>query len=288
MTMHDFTWQAVLSPGDDGQLLQAEFPSFVPDVEFSLTNAWWMGQFCWIYYISDPQRRQSLLAKHGWKELAYWNNQVDVCGLIQGHGAHVLVFRGTQGWRPWITNLFYGKRRPKGPLVGRVHGGFQWGLMGLWQDIQLRLNTLSGPLFYTGHSRGGAMAILAAGFHPATAVYGLGAPFVADRTLAKDWQHPCYNIINYRDFVARVLLPNGWRYAWVGDSYWLTPEGLCMNPSRDTWANNMPKKDQGLRWSRQLVSFTTPPGPLSDHAPANYAANLERMIAGQTLAFHRL
>ena len=286
MTAHDFSWQAVSSPGNSQHFFEYDMLDFVPNADFNLSNAWWMAQLCWLAYVRDMALRRALLANHGWSEIASWNNKVDACLLLKGFGAHVIVFRGTQGWRPWKTNLFYGKQRPKGGVAGKVHGGFQAGLMGVWSDVLPVLETISGPIFYTGHSRGGAMAKLACGFRPGTAVYAFGAPFVGNAVFAKEWTHPCYNVVNFRDFVPRVLLPDGWRFERIGDYVWLTPRGLVRNPSKIAWAKEMPKKDQGLRWVGQLLSPCKPPGSLSDHAPANYVANIECALAGKPLLFH--
>ena len=113
----------------------------------------------------------------------------------------MLIFRGTAGrlynWRfnldivpaPWSTG-------------GKVHRGFKYLLNTIWPEICDTLDENKFPLFYTGHSMGGAIANMAASLRPPRAVYTFGAPRIGDvefaRTLASI---PVFNVINARDIV---------------------------------------------------------------------------------------
>src|SRR5207245_1378065 len=77
----------------------------------------------------------------------------------------ILTFRGTANAGGWVSNLFRAvpEARPK-DYFGQIHPGFADAVDVLWSSFKPDLaGDLSGrPLFVTGHSRGGALATLAA------------------------------------------------------------------------------------------------------------------------------
>ena len=109
--------------------------------------------------------------------------------LARRPGLAVLAFRGTEPHklRDWRTDL---RARPRAvPGLGRVHGGFWQALEGIWP--QLRENLRPGePLALTGHSLGGALAMLAAARllrdgHPVRQVITFGAPRAGDSAFVR-------------------------------------------------------------------------------------------------------
>jgi hypothetical protein len=108
------------------------------------------------------------------------------CLIVRSDKVTVLAFSGTVGWRQWLNNL---NLWPKPTVQGRIHSGF--------------LNTIqrSGPILYyliwpdildkkniviTGHSRGGALALVFASFlvtqgYRPHSVWTFGTPSVGDR-----------------------------------------------------------------------------------------------------------
>ena len=54
--------------------------------------------------------------------------------------------------------------------------GFRTALEDVWPELETVLDKVAQPIFYTGHSLGGALAMLAASRRPPLALYTFGAP----------------------------------------------------------------------------------------------------------------
>jgi triacylglycerol lipase len=133
----------------------------------------------------------------------------------------ILVFRGTVSagiqWesaiQQWLTNLDFHQVAVSG---GRVHRGFHRALDAVWQQITLQLQNLEstrGRLWITGHSLGGALAILAGSrLHDegvaVAGVYAFGAPAVGDADFAGRYKPAVHRIENVCDLVCH-LPPTG-------------------------------------------------------------------------------
>lgn len=103
----------------------------------------------------------------------------------------VVAFRGTSSLRDFITdgNCF---RRPFGFGDGSCHMGFVSAYQSVWGDVSRWLSANRAiigkrPIIFTGHSLGGALAILSARrarseFFNVHSVYVFGCPRVGDKT----------------------------------------------------------------------------------------------------------
>ena len=110
--------------------------------------------------------------------------------------------RGSNDLRDWYDNLDCGHVSWS---VGTVHEGFKKVFDPLWAEIAPRLDALDSPLFYAGHSLGGAVATLAASTRPPRATYTYGSPLVGDTTFATSCAGtPMFRIVNDRDEVPTV------------------------------------------------------------------------------------
>ena len=145
----------------------------------------------------------------------------------------VIAFRGSElSIEDWKTNADAFKNswvRCTG--VGRVHGGFENGLTSIWQELYsnlLRLRNNNQSIWITGHSQGGALAVLAASklYHQnralSKAVYGIytfGQPRIGNPVFAKsfdrNWSRKCFRVVNHNDIVTR-LPSTDWNYRHVG------------------------------------------------------------------------
>ncbi|WP_316347470.1 lipase family protein [Desulfuromonas acetoxidans] len=132
-------------------------------------------------------------------------------------GMVILAFRGTQ---PNIKDVL---TDVKADLVnaeacnGRVHRGFQDAFKPLQKRISDALAHHQGiPLYITGHSLGGALALLATRLlcnDSIGACYTYGCPRVADDNFFKGIKTPVYRVVNAADGVAKVPFGYGFSSA---------------------------------------------------------------------------
>lgn len=109
--------------------------------------------------------------------------------LITRHdGATIVAFRGSSEIRDWLVNAQFGFWSDK---YGRVHRGFVFA----WASVAAKVIESVGPhdaVYLTGHSLGGALALIAARdlvknlVYP-TAVVTFGAPRVGDAAWCRDY-----------------------------------------------------------------------------------------------------
>jgi len=261
----DFTWQALTKPG-----LSVLYSDLFDIKEFdvnakgySVINAWWLSEFSRLIYRhgkdenSDYPTREDILNSMGFSEIMNFYKGNNFCSLIiserdSSSPFAVLVFRGTTGVEGWFSNFNLVQSAWTGG--GLVHAGFKYDFLQLWDEIDAALSLLDMPVFYTGHSLGGALAVLAASKRPPKALYSFGSPKVGDAVFADSLRRiELHRVVNNRDIVAAV--PVGrvpFDYSHAGEEHLL----LCGGYS---WANGIPRF-------------------LSDHAPVNYTAGLERLL----------
>lgn len=129
-------------------------------------------------------------------------------------GMAIVVFRGTQQIKDWITNFDSATvdvtscREDSNTVVGKVHRGFNRAYSSVHEQIKTLLEGDEDlPLYITGHSLGGALATLATWHMPGeklAACYTFGAPRVGDTGLLKHYRTPIYRIVNGADPVPLV------------------------------------------------------------------------------------
>lgn len=130
----------------------------------------------------------------------------------------VLVFRGTESFNDACTDA-------KAPLVphpdgGRVHMGFLEAYDKVRKQINEAVAKHKGlPLYITGHSLGGALAMIATkelGAESTGATYTFGAPRAADDDFYIGIKTPIYRVVNAADCVARVPFGMGFNIVLGG------------------------------------------------------------------------
>lgn len=130
-------------------------------------------------------------------------------GVCDTHA--VLAFRGSDPVTlpSWITDAVV-RLVARDEYAGRVHLGFSSVLRRTWDRIEQMLERAADkPLFLTGHSMGGALAVLAACRlakmgRPPVAVYTYGAPRVGDPVFCAGYSIPTYRIVNRLDLVPEI------------------------------------------------------------------------------------
>ena len=149
-----------------------------------------------------------------------------------------MAFRGTDEIADWLDNLnaFCTKE-----LFGEFHRGFWNSLEDVWGGMfdcyQSAYSIKKRPLFFTGHSLGGAMATLAAAkfIHqdwPFTSVYTFGQPRCMTHETARIFNMEAkgrfFRFHNNNDLVTR-LPARVMGYSHVGTYFYITQEGEIHN-----------------------------------------------------------
>ncbi|WP_169568812.1 lipase family protein [Sneathiella limimaris] len=123
------------------------------------------------------------------------------CVVASRQDETVIAFRGTEfslfNWRDVVTSL---KARliPNPAGAGRVHNGYS---KGVWALIPLIKPLMRGQIYLTGHSMGGAMAILAGGWLKVDAVFSFNAPKSSDQKFALAYPVPLFRFESRHDWV---------------------------------------------------------------------------------------
>ncbi len=141
--------------------------------------------------------------------------------MLKSPKNNIIVFRGTQEPDDWIANLNATQTdyQSDNPQAGKVHQGFYslyTNNLAIPIREAIRLFDPNIPCYVTGHSLGGAMAVLAAfdlalnfeQFRKQIRMYSYASPRVGDPSFAKFYSN---------------LVPNSYRIVNQADSTWLLP-----------------------------------------------------------------
>ncbi len=217
---YSYAWEDVFRPGNAVDFFNGvQHHSFeTGNPKFSRVNAWWLSEMSRIVYVKGPYERDgdsqiairnSYLHDVGLEECKFYNSKYVQCSVVRplvrnDNSFAVLVFRGTStGISHWIYNLQC--MLSPWPQGGRVHRGFKVLLLKAWDEIEQMLDSLPENLYFTGHSLGGALAVLASTLKEPEAVYTFGAPRIADPSFIEVAQEiNIYRVANPQDIVARV------------------------------------------------------------------------------------
>ena len=250
------TWTQLLHPELDTNLFARHpLPPFVPDAAaYSPANAYWLAELSRIVY-RNLDSSDAILNRVGLQHVASFNAEQTgtQAFLVRSPSFAVLAFRGTQQeLRDFLTDA----DAVRIPIAaGEVHRGFEEALDSVWDAIAGALPA-DVPLFYTGHSLGAALAILAAGRRAPRAAYVFGAPRVGDAAFAASLANvKLYRVVDGSDVVTTV-----------------PPEELGFRHAGEVHAIGTPLVGGFL--FDPLAAFLDllghPPQWLADHAPINY------------------
>ena len=231
-------------------------------------------------------------------------NRMDVQAFLASRAADkiaVLAFRGTEkSLADFKADLKAGTTEVDG---SRVHAGFYEAFSVVRGEIQLPVDALIADgysVFVTGHSLGGALALMAAKYivpDSPGACYTFGSPRVASSNFGDDIKTPIYRIVNAADVVPRVppaYIPHllvavlevvhipvvsDWLvkglerligYRHLGDMRYLT---ACKADYSDLrLISNPPIVDRAVRFVKRVVGHWG--AAVTDHGIANYCKKL--------------
>lgn len=228
---------------------------------FNIVNAYWLAVASSYVYAKESVLQEVVdEISTKWKgQASFFSNDTDVAYKhhsqamwVEFDQLAILSFRGTQfGAQDLATDLQVVALQAdtEHPEHGKVHAGFREGLNVIWPQVKAKLMTLKGtdkPLYITGHSLGGALAVVATSriflgkdFEEIArrnlrGLYTYGAPRVGDEAFASSIRnqavrYPDFHFVrvrNFMDIVTRIpssrLLTN---YEHIGPLYYLDEQG---------------------------------------------------------------
>ena len=270
--------------------------------KFSAANAFRLSLLANAAYLNQPDAERVAnnlgLPQFEWIDLT--EQFRDLYGFAAGCDDYaVLAFRGTANLKDWMTNLnaaparfswfFEGARE-----VGEVHSGFTLAVRHSWEAIanavdkvmprppaspDLKgLSTSAQPtLWLTGHSLGGALAVLCGAAFSMTntirlvsGVYTFGQPRVGLFNFCNNYNQllrsKTFRFVNREDLVPRVPF-RGWDYADIGSMIHFDSTGAPVLESTQ-WRNFLSRSIEGFK---EFFNISTHFGPdVGDHDYRQY------------------
>ncbi|MCA9175395.1 MAG: lipase family protein [Planctomycetales bacterium] len=184
-----------------------------------------------------PARVESMTQRHwGESDFRFFDIDSTQCSLAANYDEIVVCFRGTEKkLDDWVIDLDCSL--VSGPLGGKVHQGFYDALAMVWGALHETVAKLMAErprqLWLTGHSLGGALAMLAAAKWtdegmPVTGIHTFGQPRVGDNEFARNYdfklRQRSFRHVNHLDIVTRTP-PRAMGYSHAGTLVYFTENG---------------------------------------------------------------
>jgi len=263
--------EAVFEPGRDRRcyLPHLKLPPAAVCVELSR-----------LAYIGNRRVLTSLLKGLGFTQVTnYGARGASRAFLAQSEKVSALVFKGTDSIEEWLQNIKFAQRH--WPPGGKVHRGFIEAFGPLWRELKADLTELKSPVFFTGHSLGGAMASLAATHVAPSGLITFGAPRVGDQAfIALLEKFSVDRFVSCSDLVP-TLPPEalGFHHAgvmhFIGEDRRISTSPTDEHVTRERLSASL-NYQKNIAWKRGNLRLRE----MADHAPINYVA----AVLGRELA----
>ncbi len=285
------TWANMAPPFREHSYFQdrEHFP-FEPDTgAFSLVNAWWLMEGALLAYAEEGFALPRFKAA-GFDDVRFFTGHSTQCYVAANQRFAMVAFRGTEcGFNqgPEAMAQFMADlgvdvdvRWVDVQGGGKIHRGFHDALNEIWHDLAACLNALSErdcPVWLTGHSLGGALAVLtAARYETVQGIYTFGAPRVGNSPFSAQFPDQVHRFVNNNDLVPH--LPP-FPYADLGELHYIDRNG-DLKQGIDFW-HRLKDEIQGhiaclvenVRHLNQDWRATLPDG-IKDHTPLLYALHI--------------
>lgn len=195
-----------------------------------LEQSLFFAEVAMMSYLS-PTECNVAAGKLGFKDGKFFECDGSQAYWFQTDHDSVIVCRGTEAdeWNDIQADV--NALTALAETVGKVHRGFKKEVDDLWPFIETALQENSKPLWFSGHSLGGAMATICAGRcllshikSEPKGLYTFGSPRVGDKRYVNYTNVPHYRWVNNNDIVARVP-PFWFGYRHCGHELYLNRHG---------------------------------------------------------------
>ena len=163
----------------------------------SVCNAYCMAAAARAAYLGEADLQAELIDLWNLRDYHPFNNASLQGYLANGNGFTILAFRGSDHLEidDWIGNADFDLVYDPHVRGGQIHSGFQRGAASIWPQIQSLVaerRDADSKLILTGHSLGGALAMLIAARFASEqragevdAIFTFGQPRAGDREFAR-------------------------------------------------------------------------------------------------------
>ncbi|HEY9599820.1 MAG TPA: hypothetical protein V6D33_19335 [Cyanophyceae cyanobacterium] len=276
--------------------------------KFQMVNAWWLADATLAAYLETLDSCKKAFSATGLEveQITQKNTQ---CYIAYNPSFVIITFRGTRLNN--LQNLLNDIQLSLNCSLidfednGCVHQGFKNGLIAVWDELYLRLKELceenpQRTFWFTGHSRGGAIATLAAQKTVKTnssidvrGVYTFGSLCLGDQQFKNSYllAQRTYRFVNNNDLISRLLsigiYPHAKlgvaKYYYVGNLKYIASNHQIFEDSNfcDRLADNFEGSFKHLYEITKHFNFNLnwedleiPLAPLSNHAPIYYAIHI--------------
>ncbi|MEY3288778.1 MAG: hypothetical protein RLZZ419_1020 [Pseudomonadota bacterium] len=254
--------------------------------QFSLNNAYALALASKLAYAPEDQIRNTLTEQGFTTEFINGTTTDTQLFIAHNDNTVIIAFRGTENIKDWLTDAGIEFRIT---LHGRVHKGFDQALDSVWNQITETLKNVqqnAQSLWITGHSLGGALAVLAAArlsldidqevYKPINGLYTFGQPRVGDRAFVKaldDEIKPRYfRFVNDNDIVPRV--PERLNQYQEGGSIRFFDANGSLHKDISFWFAYLERIKGSFQQKLDLI-----PSFIEHHFIDKYIANIEKNIS---------
>lgn len=181
---------------------------------FEPVNAWRLADSALLAYTSDDYA-QIQFKKLKLNQFCSFSSGNTHCCVASNNHFSIVAFRGTEiqdftGLKDLVTDVRF--NLDDSSIKGKIHNGFKDALDAIWKGSsnlygylqQIKIDHPAMKLWFTGHSSGAALAVLAAGrFGSSQGIYTYGCPKLCNSEFAKSFpiKTNFYRFVNTNDFI---------------------------------------------------------------------------------------
>src|SRR5262245_516119 len=260
------SFSLVFNPEKDREYRHFEGAVDVPfdptAVEFSAQNAWWLADASLLAYWEETDARQRF-HEAGLESAPIIQKADTQCYVAWTARFALAAFRGSEpDSLPDILTDIRALLKPWDEPNETVHHGFREALDAVWPEVVAALTPLADrPVWFTGHSLGGALATLAAdrcvrqramlGLGDLGGVYTFGSPLVGNRHFVDGFNSRVhgrsFRFVNDQDGVPRVP-PQLLGYRHVNTEHFVGEDGPGL-PFSEPLIDHTPRRYAVLVWN---------------------------------------
>jgi triacylglycerol lipase len=252
----------------------------------SVCNAYCMAAAARAAYFDAPKLEAEVLESWQLSEYHAFSSASIQGYIANGNGFTILAFRGSDHLEidDWVGNADFDLVYDPHVRGGQVHSGFQRSAASIWPQIKnlvAEYRPAGHKLFLTGHSLGGALAMLTAARFASQqraaeidGIFTFGQPRAGDRDFARrfdrDFKDRAFRFVNRYDLITR-LPPRLLGYDHAGQLRYLDENGV-LHENISLWQHLLTTLNPFGKDAQDYIGELRDklPGALADHNGGRY------------------